>query len=77
VRTEDREPTAWHLLATAYGRDNQIGMAALALAEEGLASDDKKQAVREAMRAQHLLPKGGASYARADEIRREAKAIDE
>ncbi len=77
VRTEDKEPTAWHLLATAYGRDNQMGMAALALAEEGLAADDQKQAVREALRAQHLLPKGSAAHARADEIRREAKAIDE
>jgi predicted Zn-dependent protease len=77
LRTEDKEPEAWHLLATAYGRDNQIGMAALALAEEGLAADNKKQAVREAARAQHLLPKGGAAYARADEIRREANAIDE
>jgi predicted Zn-dependent protease len=38
MRTEDKETTGWHLLATAYGRDNQIGMAALALAEEGLAA---------------------------------------
>ena len=77
LRTEDKMPEAWHLLATAYGRDNQIGMAALALAEEGLAADDKKDAVQEATRAQHLLPKNGTAYARAAEIRREAKDIDD
>ena len=42
LRTEYKETQGWHLLATAYGRDNQIGMAALALAEEGLAAGNKK-----------------------------------
>ncbi len=42
LRTEDKETQAWHLLATAYGRDNQIGMAALALAEEGLAAGKRR-----------------------------------
>ncbi len=46
LRTEDKDVDAWHLLATAYGRDNQIGMAALSLAEEGLAADNKKNAVQ-------------------------------
>ena len=56
LRTEDKEVDAWHLLATAYGRDNQMGMAALSLAEEGLAADNKKDAVQEAGRAERLLP---------------------
>ena len=77
LRIEDKNVDAWHLLATAYGRDNQIGMAALSLAEEGLAADNKKDAVGEAGRAEHLLPKTGAARARAQEIRREAKDLDD
>src|SRR4029077_4896062 len=42
MRTEDKEIQGGHLLATAYGRDNQIGMAALALAEEGLAAGQEE-----------------------------------
>ena len=76
LRTEDKEVDAWHLLATAYGRDNQMGMAALSLAEEGLAADNKKDAEQEASRAEHLLPKNGVAHARAQEIRSEAKDLD-
>ena len=75
LRTEDKEVEAWHLLATAYGRDNQIGMAALSLAEEGLAADHKKDAVQQARRAEHLLPKNSVAHARAQEIRNEAKDL--
>jgi predicted Zn-dependent protease len=77
LRSEDKDADAWHLLATAYGRDNQIGMAALSLAEEGLAAGSKKNAVQEAARAEHLLPKGSAAYARAQQIREQAKDIDD
>ncbi|HEY3908367.1 MAG TPA: M48 family metalloprotease [Stellaceae bacterium] len=77
LRTEDKDVDAWHLLATAYGRDNQFGMAALSLAEEGLAADNKKDAVQEAGRAQHLLPKNGAPYSRAQQIRLQAKDLDD
>jgi predicted Zn-dependent protease len=76
LRSEDQDPMAWHLLATAYGRDHQIGMAALALAEEGLAAGNKRDAVGEAKRAQHLLPKSSAGFARAVEIEREAEQLD-
>ena len=77
LRNEDKDVEGWHLLATAYGRDNQLGMAALALAEEGLAADNKTNAVQEAKRAEKLLPKNGAAYERAAEIRREAKDLDD
>jgi predicted Zn-dependent protease len=77
LRGEDRDVEAWHLLATAYGRDDQVGMAALALAEEGLAADNKTNAVQEAKRAEKLLPKNGDAYERAAEIRREAKDLDD
>jgi predicted Zn-dependent protease len=75
LRTEDKDVDGWHLLATAYGRDNQMGMAALSLAEEGLAADNKKDAVLEAGRAEHLLPKSSAAYARAQQIRSQAKEL--
>jgi predicted Zn-dependent protease len=77
LRTEDREPQGWHLLATAYGRDNQIGMAALALAEEGLAAGKKKDAQQQALRAKALLPKNSAGYNRAENIEGEAEHIED
>jgi predicted Zn-dependent protease len=76
LRTEDKETTGWHLLATAYGRDNQMGLAALSLAEEGLSAGKKKDAMQQASRAKGLLVKNSASYARAEEIQREAEKIE-
>jgi len=73
AQTEGREGTLWRLLATAYGRDNQLGMAALSLAEEALANNKKKDARQQAQRAKQNLPKSSASYARAEEIQRQAK----
>jgi len=77
MRSEDKETTGWHLLATAYGRDNQIGMAALALAKEGLAAGKKKDALQQALRAKALLPKNSAGYLQAENIHREAEHIDD
>jgi predicted Zn-dependent protease len=77
LRIEDKETTGWHLLATAYGRDNQIGMAALALAEEGLAAGKKKDAQQQALRAKALLPKNSAGYNRAENIHREAEQMED
>jgi predicted Zn-dependent protease len=77
LRTEDKEAGAWRLLATAYGRDNQMGMAALALAEEGLASGKKKVAQQQANRAKASLPKNSAAYNRAENIHREAEQIED
>lgn len=75
-RAEARESEVWHFLAVAYGRDNQLGMAALSLAEEALAGQKKKDAMEQSTRAKQLLPKGSASYARADDIHREAERLD-
>ena len=76
ARVEGREGTLWRLLATAYGRDSQLGMAALSLAEEALADAKKKDAQQQAQRAKQLLPHGTPAYARAEEIQREAKELD-
>ncbi|HEX3535561.1 MAG TPA: M48 family metalloprotease [Stellaceae bacterium] len=75
-RSEARESEVWHFLAVAYGRDNQMGMAALSLAEEALAGGKKKDATQQAVRAKQLLQKGSASYLRADEIGRQAEQLD-
>jgi predicted Zn-dependent protease len=77
LRTEDKETGAWRLLATAYGRDNQIGMAALALAEEALSAGKKKVAQQQAIRAKQLLTKNSAAYNRAENIHRQAGEIEE
>ena len=45
-RTESRTPLLFRLLATAYGRNGQEGMAKLALAEEALLKNDKNFAIK-------------------------------
>jgi len=76
-RIEGREGMVWRLLATAYGRDNQLGMAALSLAEEALADGKKKEAMQQAQRAKQLLARSTPAYDRAEEIRREADQLDD
>ncbi|HWB48402.1 MAG TPA: M48 family metalloprotease [Stellaceae bacterium] len=76
AQAEGREAMLWRLLAVAYGRDNQLGMAALSLAEGALADGKKKDAAQQAQRAKQNLRKGTPSYARAEEIQREAKDLD-
>jgi predicted Zn-dependent protease len=75
-RVEGREGSVYRLLAIAYGRDNQLGMAALSLAERALADGKKKDAMEQGQRAKQLLKKSTAAYDRADEIRREAEQLD-
>ena len=72
IRFEDRNPDSWHFLAIAYGRSNNIGMMALALAEEGVANGDYTQARQQAARALKLLPPG-PSRQRAQDLQGEAK----
>src|SRR5262249_55872433 len=71
TRFEDENADAWRLLAIAYGRANNIGMAALAMAEQAMAEGDKQQAKQQSMRAIKLLPAGPAKL-RAEDIRQEA-----
>jgi len=77
ARVEGRESMLWRLLATAYGRDNQLGMAALSLAEEALADAKKKDALQQAQRAKQLLTRGTPAYERAEEIHHEADQLDD
>ncbi len=74
---EGRDSEVWHFLAVAYGRDHQMGMAALSLAEAALADGKKKTAQQQSDRAMHLLARTTTGYARAWEIYREAKQDDD
>lgn len=75
-REEGRESQVWHFLAVAYGRDNQMGMAALSLAEQALASGKKRDATQQASRAKQLLARNTTAFARAEDIHREADRLD-
>jgi predicted Zn-dependent protease len=50
-----------------------MGEAALALAEEAILTGDFRNAVQQATRATQLLPRGSASWLRAEDIRSEVK----
>jgi predicted Zn-dependent protease len=76
-REEGRDSQVWHFLAVAYGRDNQMGMAALSLAEQALADGKKKDAMQEATRAKQLLTRNPSAFARAEDIHREAEHLDD
>jgi predicted Zn-dependent protease len=76
AQAEGRDSTVWRFLAIAYGRDNQLGMAALSLAEKALADGQTTEAVQQSKRAQQNLPRGTASYFRAVEIAHEAEDLD-
>ncbi len=77
ARAEGRDSNVWRFLAVAYGRDNQIGMAALSLAEKALADGKKRDAIQQATRAKQLLPKNTPPYFRADDIARDAEKLDD
>jgi len=74
VHFEGDNPDAWHFLAIAYGRSNNLGMAALALAEEGMTTGNYKTANQQADRAMKILPPGPERQ-RAQDIRDEAKRM--
>jgi predicted Zn-dependent protease len=69
VRFEDQNGTAWHFLAVAYGRENDIGMSSLSLAEEAMTQGDKKLAEQQATRAALLLKPGTPGRLRAEDLK--------
>jgi predicted Zn-dependent protease len=72
VRAEVQNPEAWRLLAIAYGKSNNMGMMALALAEQGASAGNYDMATGQAEHAMKLLPPG-PSRQRAQDIADEAK----
>ena len=71
-RLDKRNLLTLRLLAVAYGRNGQIGMAALNLAELALAAGRPKEAASQAERALRELPPGAIARQRAHDIKREA-----
>ena len=61
-------PIAWRLLATAHGRAGDMGLSAVALAEEALAMGDRETARIQAARAMQVLPNGSPGHLRALDI---------
>ncbi|MEX0697472.1 MAG: M48 family metalloprotease [Dongiaceae bacterium] len=77
VRIEPHNAGAWRLLSIAYGRDGQLGMTALALAESAGARGDTKEARQQADRALKLLPENSPAWLRAQDIFNAASRDDD
>lgn len=67
-KDEKPTPRLYRLLATAYGRSGQDGLAKLHLAEEALLKGDKAFAIQQARLAQQALPESSGSWQRAQDI---------
>ncbi|MEI6559465.1 MAG: M48 family metalloprotease [Rhodospirillaceae bacterium] len=68
TRQERDAPMLWRLVATAWGRKNNDGMVAYALAEEALARGDRSAARFHSEHAEKLLPRGSPGWLRAQDI---------
>lgn len=72
VHADREHGLAWRLLAIAQGREGRLGEAALALAEQAMVENRRKDAVQQAARAQHMLPEGSPGWLRAQDIKIDA-----
>ena len=63
---------AWRLTAIAHGRNGDVGMTALALAESALARGHGKEARQQAVRAQKILTENSAGWLRAGDVEQAA-----
>jgi predicted Zn-dependent protease len=72
LRVEDDNAEAWRFLAIAYGRSGELGMAALAIAEQNMAEGNYHEAAQQADRAQKQLP-AGPQRQRAQDLAQDAK----
>jgi predicted Zn-dependent protease len=73
---ETHMPRAWRLLATGYGRLEEYGAAAYALAEEAMLVRDREGAERNVAKALELLPPGSPMHSRALDIQYLIKGQD-
>lgn len=76
VQYEQRTPKVWRLLATGYGRMEDFGAAAYALAEEALLLRDREGVERNVKKALDLLPPNSPMYSRAQDIQYLLKGMD-
>jgi predicted Zn-dependent protease len=68
LQKDQANPTAWRLAATAYGRNGDLGMSALSLAEFNLLTGKPVDARGQAIRAKRLLKEGSPGWMRAEDI---------
>ena len=68
IRYDRHMPLSWRLAATAYGRNGDLGMSALALAEHNLLSGRNLDAEGQAKKAQRLLKANTPGWLRAQDI---------
>lgn len=73
VSIDDSNPSAWRLLATAYGSVNDLPMSYLALAEEGLLQDDTETAIKMANLAISGVKAGSPAQRRAEDVKNKAE----
>jgi predicted Zn-dependent protease len=72
LRNEPDNAFAWRLTAIAHGRNGDVGMTALALAESALARGQGKEARQQAARAQKILAENSAGWLRAGDVEQAA-----
>lgn len=72
VQLEPENHTAWRLLAIAYGRDGDEGMAAYAMAETTLLEGRVADTAYHVGKAERLLPKSGPVWLRLQDIKEQA-----
>ena len=75
VRQDRDNGGAWRTLGTAYGRQGELGKAALALAESEMQFDRPDLAFQQASRAQTILPRGSPGWLRAEDIRQSSERM--
>lgn len=76
VQYEQRTPKVWRMLATGYGRLEEFGAAAYALAEEALLLRDREGVERNVKKALEILPAGSPMHSRALDIQYLIEGMD-
>lgn len=69
---DKRNPQAWRLLATAYGRSGRLGQSHLALAEEAILLNDPEQALTQLDIANNHIVTGSPAQLRSQDLRTQA-----
>jgi predicted Zn-dependent protease len=72
LRQEPSNAFAWRLMAIAHGRNGDVGMTALALAERALARGQSAEARQQAVRAQKILIENSTGWLRANDVEQAA-----
>ena len=68
LRYDNTMPLSWRLAATAYGRNGELGLSALALAEHNLLIGRHLDAEGQAKKAVRLLSANSPGWLRAQDI---------